>query len=248
MMGSTHATTGGFVGVAVVGLSGGGPVAMAAGAVLGAGAALVSDLDHGNSCATLSHGPFTVIPSKILIWISRMTYRHSRTGWEKSHRPSHDPGGHRYLTHTGIFAVFAGALTIALSITWPSQMAVEFFLISFAIRGLCQALPGSNKIDKWPARTVASLAGSWFLMIGYGHMVINPILLGVIVSAGIFTHIGADALTKAGVPVLWPITIRGQKWCRLRAPKTITTGKGRAEPIISWVSMIGGIILGLYLV
>jgi LexA-binding, inner membrane-associated putative hydrolase len=241
MMGSTHAATGALAGVVVTSAAGSDLLTVAAGAVLCAGAALVSDLDHGNSCATLAHGPFTRIPSKILIRISRSTYRHSRTPWEKSHTPSHDPGGHRYLTHTGLFAIFAGMVAVAMSITWPSQMVVEFFLISFAIRGLCQALPGSNKIDKWPLRTVVSAAGSWALLI-------NPILLGVIVTAGIFTHIAADSMTKAGVPVCWPIMIRGQKWCRLRTPKTITTGKGRAEPIISWVSMIGGVLLGLYLV
>jgi hypothetical protein len=241
MMGSTHAATGALAGVVVTSATGGSPLTVAAGAVLCAGAALVSDLDHGNSCATLAHGPFTRLPSKIVIRISRTTYRHSRTNWEKDHRPSHDPGGHRYLTHTGIFAVFAGMLATALSITWSSQMAVEFFLISFAIRGLCQALPGSNKIDKWPARTMISAIGSWFLLI-------NPILLGVIVSTGIMTHIAADGMTKAGVPIFWPVTIRGQKWCRLRTPVTITTGKGRAEPIITWVSLIGGTLLGLYLV
>lgn len=240
MMASAHSATGALTGVLTASAFGGDLLTVIAGGVLGAGAALVSDLDHGNSCATLAHGPFTRWSSKLIIWISRQTYRRSRTDWEKSHRPQHDAGGHRYLTHTGLFAIFAGMTATALSITWPSQMIVEFFLISFAIRGVCQALPGSNKIDKWHIRTPVALAGSWFLLI-------NPILLGIITGVGIMTHIAADGMTKAGVPVLWPIKIRGQKWCRLRTPVTITTGKGRAEPIISWASLIGSVALGLYL-
>lgn len=241
MMGSTHATTGLPVGVLLVGGLGGSPIEMAAGAVLCAGAALASDLDHGNSCATLSHGPFTEIPSKILVRVSKITYRSTRTAWERSHLPQHDPGGHRYLTHTGIFALITGVITYGLSTFWPIRMMIASLLISFAIRGMCQALPGSNKIDKWPVRSTVSALGACLLPV-------SPIMLGAIMTAGILTHIGADSLTKAGVPFCWPIKIRGQRWCRLRSPMTITTGKSRAEPIISWVSMIGSVVLGLCLV
>jgi hypothetical protein len=241
MMGSTHASTGLPVGVALVGVLGGGPIEMAAGAILCAGAALASDLDHGNSCATLSHGPFTKIPSKVIVRSSKISYRWTRTAWEKSHLPKHDPGGHRYLTHTGIFALITGVITYGLSTLWPVRLVVAGLLISFAIRGMTQALPGSNKIDKWPIRTVVSGLGAWILPV-------SPIMLGAIMTAGILTHIAADSLTKAGVPFCWPIKIRGQRWCRLRTPFTITTGKSKAEPIISWLSMIAGIVVGVYLV
>jgi hypothetical protein len=240
MMGSTHAATGIPVGVALVGLLGGSPVEMASGAVLCAGAALASDLDHGNSCATLSHGPFTKIPSKVIVRVSKIAYRTTRTAWERSHLPQHDPGGHRYLTHTGIFALITGVITYGASAFWPVQMMIVFSLISFAIRGMTQALPGSNKIDKWPVRTLVSGLGAWLLPV-------TPIMLGALVSAGVLTHIGADSLTKAGVPFLWPIKIRGQRWCRLRAPFTITTGKSKAEPIIIWISMASGLAAAVYL-
>lgn len=240
MMGSTHAATGALTGVLTVIALGGGLPAVATGAVLGAGAALVSDLDHGNSCATLAHGPFTKIPSKILTRISKWSYRSTRTTWERTHLPKHDPGGHRYLTHTGIFAVAAGLATYGGSIFWPIRMLIVFLLISFAIRGLCQALPGSNKIDKWQVRTVVSAAGAWLLPV-------TPSMLGVLMTVGVLTHIAADSLTKAGTPVFWPVKIRGQRWCRMRTPLTLTTGAGRAEPVISWVSMISGVVLGFYL-
>lgn len=240
MMGSSHAATGALTGVLCVSAFGGDLITVAAGAVLGAGAALVSDLDHGNSCATLAHGPFTKIPSRILVALSKFSYRNTRTAWEKSHLPNHDPGGHRYLTHTGIFAAVAGLATYGGSIFWPVRLVIEFLLISFAVRGLCQALPGSNKIDKWPVRSIVSAAGAWLLPV-------SPILLGALMTVGILTHIVADSLTKAGTPILWPVKIRGQRWCRLRTPITITTGKSRAEPIISWASMISSVILGLYL-
>lgn len=240
-MGSTHATTGGLTGILTVGLLGGDLKTIAAGAVLGAGAALVSDLDHGNSCATLAHGPITRIPSRMIVGISKFSYRHTRTTWEKSHLPKHDAGGHRYLTHTAIFALITGVVTLAGASFWPVRMMIEFFLISFAIRGITQALPGSNKIDEWPIRSVVSAAGAWALAV-------SPLTLAGIMTVGIMTHIGADSLTVAGTPILWPVKIRGQRWCRLRTPVTITTGKSRAEPIISWASMIAGVVTGLYLV
>lgn len=240
MMGATHAATGIPVGVLLVGLSGGTPVEMAAGGILCAGAALASDLDHGNSCATLAHGPFTGIPSKVIVRISKLSYRSTRTAWERSHLPQHDPGGHRYLTHTGIFAMAAGVATYAGSSLHPIRLVISFLLISFAIRGMTQALPGSNKIDKWPVRTLVSGLGAWLLPVA-------PIIFGLLMTAGILTHIAADSLTRAGVPFLWPVKIRGQRWCRLRAPFTITTGKSRAEPIISWLSLTAGAVAGLYL-
>lgn len=240
-MGSTHGATGALAGVLLVGAARGSVIEMAAGAVLCAGAALVSDLDHGNSCATLAHGPFTKILSRVIVRVSKITYRNTRTAWEKSHLPQHDPGGHRYLTHTGIFAITAGAGTFGLSHLWPLRLVIGFLLISFAIRGLCQALPGSNKIDKWPARSVASAAGAWFLTP-------SPIMLATLMTAGILTHIAADSLTRAGTPFWWPMRIRGQRWCRVKSPITITTGQSRIEPIISWASMILGVVLGLYLV
>lgn len=239
-MGSTHGATGALTGVLLVGVLGGSVIEVATGAILGAGAALVSDLDHGNSCATLAHGPFTKLLSRAIVGTSKIFYRRTRTAWERSHLPRHDPGGHRYLTHTGIFAVAAGAATYGASGFWPVRLMIEFLLISFAIRGLCQALPGSNKIDKWPLRSLVSAAGAWLLPV-------TSIMLGSIMTVGILTHIAADSMTKAGTPFWWPIKIRGQRWCRIKTPLTITTGKSRAEPIISWASMILGLVAAVYL-
>jgi len=242
MMGSTHALMGGVAGALVAPLLGFDLVMTAASVVITAGAALVPDLDHPNSSATLAHGPITRMFSDDLRQMSAQFYKFAHTQWDdKSAAYAHDvKGTHRYLTHTAIFAaafgLFAGVTSQIEGETQggvmisPFRWAYILLMISFAIRGFCQFKP-NRKLDRWWVRTLIGLAGALLIPITGAE-------LGVLIMVGCLTHDLGDWMTKSGIPFLWPMKIRGMRWRRFRSPLTSSTGKGLLEPILRWVSVV----------
>lgn len=237
MMGSTHCLTSALAAVSVAPLLGLGPGQTLASAVVAAGAGLIPDLDHHNSCATLAHGPVTKIFSSDLRQLSQFAYRMTSTTWDdKSAAYSHDAKGtHRYLTHTGSFAVALG-LIIGLASGWtPFRLAIVMLMISFAIRGVCQFKP-NKKLDHWVVRTVIGAAGAYLVPMDHWT-------LGILITLGCLTHDLGDWMTKAGVPIFWPLKIRGMYWRRYRFVITSSTGHGHLEPILRWSSVVGAPIV-----
>lgn len=229
MMGSTHAATGAVAGALTASAAGAGPGLTLSSALVCAGAALVPDLDHGNSCATLAYGPATKQLHRGTAWLSLKMWESTRTDWERR-AEFRDAGRHRYLTHTGLFAVFAGALGFALAEFDTGRFLVVLVMVSFALRGLSQALRSLRWLDAVVVRTLIAAAVAFLLAP-------SQTLTGVLVGVGCLAHIAGDSLTRAGVPLLWPRTIRGQRWCRLRTPLTVTTGDSRFEAGLRWLSL-----------
>lgn len=56
------------------------------------------------------------------------------------------------------------------------------------------------------------------LSMGGLSFAVGGALIGVAVGTGILSHILADACTKAGVPVAWPLMVRGRRWSTFRFP------------------------------
>jgi membrane-bound metal-dependent hydrolase YbcI (DUF457 family) len=56
--------------------------------------------------------------------------------------------------------------------------------------------------------------------------------LGLVVATGWLTHLAGDACTEQGVPLWWPLRVRGQRWrmVGLWQPLRIYTG-GTAERV-----------------
>src|SRR5690606_22531276 len=103
MMGSSHAATGLAVGgVVLAGLSwAGAPIGFADvvfGGMVCAGAALLPDLDHPTSTATLSQGPVSAAASRGVRALSSRVWRATRTPWDRGGRDG--DGGHRRLSQT----------------------------------------------------------------------------------------------------------------------------------------------------
>lgn len=73
--------------------------------------------------------------------------------------------------------------------------------------------PWRDPLHRGVTHTVA-----FALSLGVLSFVIGGGLMGVAVGTGIFSHILADACTKAGVPLAWPLMVREQRWHRLRLP------------------------------
>jgi membrane-bound metal-dependent hydrolase YbcI (DUF457 family) len=56
------------------------------------------------------------------------------------------------------------------------------------------------------------------LVLGISFSLVAGTLVGVAVGTGVLSHIIADACTKAGVPLAWPLVVRGRRWHPFRLP------------------------------
>lgn len=195
MNGTTHAAVGAasMVGAALVGVPLADMVPMAA---ISAGAALGPDIDHPNSTVTQSYGRAHEVIHALSRQVRLATATvYDRRGW---HGNRYDPD-HRALTHTGLSAVVVGAACGAVSLapggavllaalwTWPLRKMIRYGM----------ALP--------------FLCSLWVLIAR-----LDPSMMMWAVGVGWFSHVLADGCTTAGVPLLWPLSIKGKRWWRVR--------------------------------
>ncbi|KUP98186.1 metal-dependent hydrolase [Thermobifida cellulosilytica] len=251
MMGFSHATTGVLVGVAVVA-----PVAAAAGApatpagllawaLLGAGAALVPDLDHPSSTATRSQGFVTGLLSRGIRALSVAVYEFTRT-------PADDSGGeHRHLGHTPAFAAVVGAAVgLLCHLSWWASAVTAWFLAFIGLRALRRITRG------WLRATLGSWAGAALGAFGVAALFLNAWevrpagwTVGLLVALGMVVHSLGDALTSSGVPLAWPFRVRGRRWAMLGAPRRLRFRTGTwPEWVVGALSLTGAAAAGYGLV
>lgn len=217
MNGDTHATTGALIAVAVAPLLGLHTViTVLPFAVVTAGYALVSDLDHPGAAASRLGGPVTGWVCKRLCTLSAFAYRHTKT-----RRDVTSAGTHRHLTHTLVFALVLGGVAQLSTALWG-----PWAMLAWLVAGVCLAA------DRLGAVALVAysigLAG-WLPLIqvrhgDLGHAVLAALdhtspWLGVAVGLGCLVHDLGDCLTTAGVPLLWPLPLAGQRWRRLGTPR-----------------------------
>lgn len=158
----------------------------------------------------------------------------------------HDPdrhSGHRLLTHTAIFAVGLGMLT-SLAASLPGTFAAggkrysTGTVMALLIMWSCLHLSLFGLFEKWTKKERKK-----FSLIGV--MVISAVLttvtastlpveaargkfwwLGLAVGGGSAVHCLGDAITRAGVPFLWPIPIRGRRWWEIQLPSLLAIRAG----------------------
>jgi|ERR1700722_16722811 len=181
MIGRSHALSGLVTGLAVGSFAlrePPGPLVLFAGLVTAY--ALAPDLDACGSTAARSLGFVT----EIVAWtVGKVS------------------GGHRHGTHSvaGI-AVFTGIAWVAclLRHTIPGQIALGMILAAGFVSAV-DALRIGGHLGNLGALAAAA-AMTWT---GYGL-----VLVPVAAALGCATHLGGDALTRCGVPLLWPVTMR----------------------------------------
>ncbi|WP_338011663.1 metal-dependent hydrolase [Streptomonospora alba] len=226
MMASSHAATGLIAGLlATAALSpvfGAGPVELAAGAAVGAGAALLPDVDHPASTVTRFQGPVTRLVSAGARWISAAVYHRTATAADTARN-----GEHRHLWHTPAAALAAGAaLGTAASLNPWALGAVLWFTIGVGLRGLTQSPTRRRRGDQPLSRPLATLAAAVIaLLLVRGGASPGP-YAGVIVAAGMLVHSFGDALTRSAVPLAWPLRIRGRRWAMLGTPRCLRFATG----------------------
>ncbi|WP_406071325.1 metal-dependent hydrolase [Micromonospora sp. NBC_01638] len=209
------------------------PLALAVGTAVCAGGALFPDLDmsgkvtknQGGATVARTFGVFSLFAAEVMEKISLGVYYATKL--------SKDPrrnNGHRTLTHTLPFTVLIGWGTTALCAAYGkwAVITILFFMFGLALRGL---------FDKWAERagwvivTLASAGAAWFTFVnlpgGRGYP-----LIGTALGVGCFVHILGDMVTRAGVPILWPIPIKRRMWMMVGLPNSIALRVGSKAEVV----------------
>ncbi|WP_433701216.1 metal-dependent hydrolase [Nocardiopsis sp. CA-288880] len=236
MMGTSHAATGVLAGGAVALLCGADvPVTLTCAAV-GAGAALLPDLDEPGSSAGRSLGPVTELVSTGLRGLSRRVYRRTATPRELE---APKDGGHRHLTHTVPACLVFGLVALGVALAPFGAAAVVFAMSALGLGTVVRPWRawGTVRRRRRAALVAALVLGACTLLVeGYGPA---PWLVGLVVFAGTLTHVLGDWLTRSGVPLAWPFTVRGKRWWMLRSPVAFHTGRSRVEDAIRVGALLG---------
>lgn len=239
MLGVSHAATGLFAGAAVGVLLGSHASDPFICAAIGAGAALLPDLDEPGSTVGRSLGRVTEGVSRALRSASRAVYQATGTPYEL--RDGKD-GGHRYLTHTIPAVLVFGLVAWGLAAVAPLGMGlVVFGMASMGLATVARTLKawGTFRQREMVALGAAALATAGAIVADGGA----PWLMGLTVGVGAFVHILGDWLTRSGVPLAWPIKHRGKRWWMFRSPLAIQTGKSPVETVVRWASVVGAAVV-----
>lgn len=179
---------------------------------IAAGFALGPDIDHPNATISRLSPQFV---HEMFHGLSEISLRLFSTKTDRMHainsrKRGIDPA-HRALTHTLLFSAAAAGLGYLCA-----QTGVGLALLAFLSVMACRALLGRKKGEsiRWgfflmTGAACAVAACAFFSSVSPGHVAFAAWM-------GWMSHIIADACTKAGVPFLWPLTIKRRKWWRLR--------------------------------
>lgn len=224
------------------------------GIVVTVGGALLPDLDNNRSSAGSTLGFMGSMFTTFMQSTSEIFWNIVHTKRER--RP---PTPHRYFWHTlvasiGVISLFyfglpKGDVKILEDIkekgigTWLQDNVVLLFFIIFLFMAV---LCGSNmimyriiKFFKLPKAlnyiSPTAMCGYLFF-IDYTHLRI----LGICIGLGYMFHCIEDCFADTGVPILWPIPIKGQFWHRIKffvTCKTDTEEPSLANTIIDIVAL-----------
>lgn len=212
------------------------------GTVVTAGAALGPDLDSNTATVVNSFGIFGRVMHAIVNTLSVLVYDMTKT---KKDQPR--TNGHRTLFHTTVMAVVLGGIVaIGSSIPKPVtisghdftagqifSLVVMFFFLHIALAGLFekQISKARHKYGPYVLMLISAFA-TYVTAMALPHKDTYS-WLGISVALGWFMHLMGDAITKMGVPLLWPLKFHGKRWWDVTLPSfmRITAG-GSFENII----------------
>lgn len=222
--------------------------------VIVTGAALMPDLDASRSTIINTLGFAGVGLSKLMRSASKLVQ-----SVIKGPRESVTEDPHRMLWHTGLSAVLAGLLVTALtSITYSfnifgKDLTVGMLVIT-GLMYLSMKLIMATIFKKHYKRlgmAQRGLVSAASLALSFGLTTQLPSELsyswvGAVFGIGWLLHlIAGDIFTPMGVPLLFPLKIRGKRWWRIRFPLTVQAG-GDFEPILASLILLFVVVLGLF--
>lgn len=208
--------------------------------ILAAAAGIVPDWDHPSS--TMSSAGHDLHPALdkvsdagcvMIQWCSSVAYAATRTG-----KDGQAKGTHRYLTHTAACALGMGAVVWLFGQVHPALMVVIMIPLIWV---------GKDAFASQYSKRLFVVAGAAGQSIGAGQLIAGAVTPGqlvmetaVAVTVGVIVHQLGDLITEQGVPLLWPLSIQGERWHKVRLPRPlrITTG-GAGETAV--VVALGGV-------
>jgi membrane-bound metal-dependent hydrolase YbcI (DUF457 family) len=226
------------------------PLEVAVGTAVCAGGALLPDLDlsgrvtSGEGGATVAHtfGRLSLFLAECIEKFSLGIYDATKTRYDPRRH-----NGHRTFTHTIPFTLGVGFGT-----TWAcaaggkwAVIGILFFTLALALRGLLHTW--AEKAG-WVPITILSAAAA------YGTYLLLPAdrgypLLGVAVGVGCFVHLLGDIITRAGVPIMWPIPIGHYMWHMVGLPNRIAVKVGgKSESLLRGAFVLVSIAAAVALV
>lgn len=232
-MGSTHASTGAAAwlgGCAAAALLGHPPgvYEVAVGTPLAAFGAMWPDIDCPSSSVARSLGWPTELAARVVAALGRRVHADTRLPGERR-----DEDGHRTITHTVLFCAlsFAGFGVLGVHGAWLAVMAVTALAAGTALRAI--GVRGMTRLSL----TAAVVAAAWWWPAPSGWW------LGWAIGSGSLVHVLGDRQTNTGVPLAWPIKIRGRRWYKFRAARWVrfeTGAEGNPEAGIRWMCGLAG--------
>jgi membrane-bound metal-dependent hydrolase YbcI (DUF457 family) len=209
------------------------PLAVGIGTAVCAGSALLPDLDlsgrvtsnRGGATVARTFGVFSLFLAEVIEKVSLGVYQLTRLRKDPDRE-----NGHRTLTHTLPFTVLVGWGTTALCTAFGkwAVLGILFLTIGLALRGL---------FDRWAQRAgwlVVTLVSAGTAALAFGNLDGDrgyP-LLGLAVGVGCLTHLLGDLITRAGVPILWPLASGHRRWRMIGVPDALAVRAGGMVEIV----------------
>lgn len=198
------------------------------------GAALAPDLDAVQSTFINVLGAIGIMLSKTMRGFSSLVQNLIKGPYDKGSDP------HRGFWHTFLSAFIAGMVITSLtSINLKifsisgNDVYVSTIIVAFIIYISIQ-LTLASLFNPFYSKTKNKTFGK--LGIKIGSLITSALLItllpkdlsyswvGAAVAFGWFTHIVGDMLTVSGVPVLFPLKVKGKRWWNFRFPFAIKAG------------------------
>jgi membrane-bound metal-dependent hydrolase YbcI (DUF457 family) len=210
---------------------------VAMGAAVCAGGALIPDIDcpgsisiKDGSTVVRAFGVLGEVVGKAMNGLSLLVFN-----LVKTRRDTDRHSGHRLFTHTAVFAVGLGMLTsLAASLPGTFDAGGKTYsagtAMSLLIMWTCLHLSLFGLFEKWTQeqRKNFSLVGVMVISAALTLVTASALppdaaggkfwWLGLAVGGGAVVHCLGDALTRAGVPFVWPIPIGGRCWGEIQLP------------------------------
>lgn len=218
-----------------------------------AGAALAPDIDSYTSTVVNSFGVLGRLGHNLANGISLTVHETTRTKYDK---PKNN--GHRTFFHTIAMGVIVGLLVSAGSslpgtVTILDKNFATGQLFSVFVMGLFLHLALAGLFEK-QIKKARKKYGPYILMgtsaltaVGIAYLLPedeNYSWLGMAVAAGWIIHLLGDMITKMGVPLAWPLKIRGKRWYDVTLPVFLRISAGGAFekavllPVLTFITAV----------
>ena len=219
---------------------------VAMGAAVCAGGALLPDIDCPGSLSTRDGS--TVVRAfgilgegvgKAVNGVALLVYNLTKLRHDEDRE-----SGHRLLTHTAVFAVGLGFFTsYAASLPGTFEAFGKTFATGTAMALLimwsCLHLALFGIFDRWTKKQREKFTLTGVMAVSAALTMVTASALpeaqaaggkfwwlGLAVGGGAAVHCLGDAITRAGVPFLWPVPFRWRTWWEIQLPSMLAFRAG----------------------